>query len=197
MFKIKDINFDIKFAYLDSFIDVDEKLLKFGLQIKTEGNENIFDGYEPHFNSEMLLKIKPNTIKIWQDISGEIIKWQDYPDDENKPHALLYVFEHEPVYNAKIEFKNFDNKIIVKIKSLCDINYDDEYSDNLPLEIETEVDFFGILCGKDTTEEECKNKIKPYLEIDKLKYIKNKYGVSLMIPNDSNIETNLLVLGNY
>jgi hypothetical protein len=35
------------------------------------------------------------------------------------------------------------------------------------LEIETEVDFFGILCGKNTTEEECKNKIKPYLEIDK------------------------------
>jgi hypothetical protein len=197
MFKIKNVIFDIKFAYLDAFIDEDEKLLKFGLQIKAEGKENIFNGYEPYFNSEILLKIKQNTIKKWQDISRKIIKWKDYPDDENKPHALLYVFEHEPVYNAKIEFKNLNNKTIVRIQSLCDINYDDEYSDNLPLAIETEVDFFGILCGKDTSEEECKNKIKPYLEIDKLKYTKNKYGVSLMIPKDSNIETNLLVLGDY
>jgi hypothetical protein len=143
------------------------------------------------------LKIKPNEIKKWQDIAGKIIEWEYYPEDEDEPHALFYVFEHEEVYNVKIEFKNMDNKIIVKIKSLCDINWTKKYSNNIPLEIETEIDFFGILCGKDTTEKECKNKIKPYLDVDNLKYVKNKYGVSLMIPKDLNMETNLLVLGNY
>ena len=197
MFKIKDINFNVKYAYLDAFINEDEKLLKFGLQIKAEGNENFFDGEEPHFNSELLLKIRPNKIKKWQDISGKIIKWKNYSDDENSPKAFLYIFENEAVYNANIEFRNKDGKIIIKINSFCDINYDDEYSDNLPLEIETEINFYGILCGKDTTEDECKNKIKSYLDIENFKHIKNKYGVSLMIPKDSNMETNLLVLGEY
>jgi hypothetical protein len=67
------------------------------------------------------------------------------------------VFEHKPVYNAKIEFKNIKDKINAKIKALCDINYDDKYSDNLPLEIETKFDFYGILCGR-STENKYKNK---------------------------------------
>ena len=156
----------------DAFIDEDENRLVFGLQIKADADGTILQGNNPHFNSEILLKIKPNKIKRWQDISGKIIEWKDYPYDENEPHALLYVFEHEPIYNAKIEFKNTNEKIIVKVQSLCDINLDDEYSDNLSLEIETELKFHGILCGKDITEDECKNKIKPYLEIDELKYVK-------------------------
>lgn len=197
MFKIKDENFNIKYAYLDAFVDEDDKLLKFGLQIKGEGKDNLFDGYEPLFNSEILLKITPDEIKRWQDIAGKIIEWEYYPEGEDDPHALLYVFEYEEIYNAKIEFKNRDNRMIVEIKSLCDINWTEEYSNNLPLEIETEIEFFGILCGKDTTEKESKKEIKPYLDVDDLKYVQNKYGVSLMIPKDSDMETNLLVLGNY
>jgi len=197
MFKIRDENFNIEFAYLDAFVDKDEKLLTFGLQIKAEGKENVFDSEEPHFNSEVLLKIEPNKIKKWKDIAGKIIQWKDYPDEEEEPHALFYVFEHEAVYNAKIEFENVDNQIFVKIKALCDINWTKKYSNNIPLEIETKVDFLGVLCGKDTSEKECKNEIKPYLDIDNLKYVQNKYGVSVLIPNDSNVETNLLVLGEY
>lgn len=72
-----------------------------------------------------------------------------------------------------------------------------QFSDDLPLEIESEVDFFGILCGKDTTEEKCRNSIRPFLNTDTLKFVQNKYGVSIMVPHDTNMETNLLVSGDY
>ena len=197
MFQIKDMNFDIEFAYLDAYIDEDEKIINFGLQIRGVKNNKIFDGNNPHFSSEILLKIKKNKINKWQDIAGKIIEWKDSPEDEEEPHALFYVFEHEEVYNARIEFKKINNRIMVDIEALCDVGWDKKYYDNLPLKIETEIDFFGIMCGKDTTEEECKKAIKPYLDISNLKYVQNKYGVSIMIPIDSNIEKNLLVLGEY
>ena len=208
MFKIKDKLFDIKYAYLDAFINYDNQLV-FGLQIKATGNDKhpkdeevdtsdlFFPEDELFFNSEILFKINPNQITKWQDIVGQKIEWEDYPEDEDEPHALFYVYEHEEVYNANIEFKNIDNKIIVNVKASCDINAGEEFSDNLPLVIETEVDFYGILCGKDATEEQCQKEIKPFLNLNTLKFIKNKYGVSIMVPQDTNMETNLLVLGDH
>ncbi len=208
MFKIKEKLFDIQYAYLDAFISDDNQLV-FGLQIKARGKDNypedeeadtsdlFFPEDELLFNSEILLKINPNQIEKWQDIVGQKIEWEDYPEDEEEPHALFYVYEHEEVYNANIEFKNIDNKIIVNVKASCDIYAGEEFSDDLPLEIETEVDFYGILCGKDAPEEQCRKQIKPFLNLDKLKFVQNKYGVSIMVPEDTNMETNLLVLGDY
>ena len=207
MFKIKDKLFDIKYAYLDAFRN-DNQLI-FGLQIKATGRDKhpedkdadtsdlFFQEDELWFNSEILLKINSNQIKKWQDIVGQKIGWEDYPENEDEPHALFYVYEHEEVYNANIEFKKIDNKIIVNLKASCDIYAGEEFSDNLPLEIETEVDFYGILCGKDATEEQCRKEIKPFINLDTLKFVQNKYGVSIMVPQDTNMETNLLVLGDY
>ena len=207
MFKIKDKLFDIKYAYLDAFRN--ENQLIFGLQIKATGRDKhpedkdadtsdlFFQEDELWFNSEILLKINSNQIKKWQDIVGQKIGWEDYPENEDEPHALFYVYEHEEVYNANIEFKKIDNKIIVNVKASCDIYAGEEFSDNLPLEIETEVDFYGILCGKDATEEQCRKEIKPFINLDTLKFVQNKYGVSIMVPQDTNMETNLLVLGDY
>lgn len=208
MFKIKDKLFDIQHAYLDAFINSDHQLV-FGLQIKAVGKDKVpgdqdenpsdlfFPDDELFFNSEILLKINPNEIENWKDIAGRKIEWQNYPEDEQEPHALFYVYEHNAVYNAKIEFKKSGEKIIVNIQALCDINAGEVFSDNLPLEVETEVDFYGILFGKGTTEEQCRTKIAPYLNGDTLQYARNKYGVSVMVPHHTNMETNMLLLGDY
>ncbi|MDX1958316.1 MAG: hypothetical protein SFU98_07065 [Leptospiraceae bacterium] len=207
MFKIKNKLFTIKYAYIDAFIS-NENQLVFGLQIKATGKDKFpnqdyadtFDLFFPDnellFNSEILLKINPNEIEKWEDIVERKIEWKDYPENEEEPHALFYVYEHTGVYNAKIEFKNIANKIIVHVIASCNIYAGEVFSDNLPLEIETEVDFFGILCGKDN-EEQCRKKLKQFLNLDNLKFIQNKYNVSLMVPKNTNLETNLLVLGNY
>jgi hypothetical protein len=207
MFKIKGKLFDIKYAYLDAFRK-DNQLI-FGLQIKATGKDKhpedeeadtsdlFFQEDELWFNSEILLKINPSQIKKWQDIDGQKIEWEDYPVDEYKPHALFYVYEHGEVYNANIEFNNIDNKIIVSVKASCDIYAGEQFSNNLTLEIETQVDFYGILCSKNASEEQCRTEIKPFLDLDTLKFVQNKYGVSIMVPQDTNMETNLLVLGDY
>lgn len=197
MFKIKDQQFNIKYAYLDAFVDKEENQLVFGLQIQAEDNNDLFDGYDLDLNSEVLLRINPNELKKWQDIAGKTIEWTDYPEDESEPHALFYVFEHEGVRNTKVEFKNVEDKMMVKISALIDIYANDDFSENLPLEIETEIEFFGILCGKDTTEEACRNRIKPYLDLDNLMFVQNKYNVSVMVPKETDMQTNRLVLGEY
>ena len=206
MFKIKDKSFDIKHAYLDASISGNE--LIFGLQIKATGTDKhteedieeedmFFSEDEVSFNAEVLLKIKPHEINNWQEIVGKKIQWGDYPEDEDEPHALLYLYEHEEVYNADIEFKKIDEKIILSIKATCNLYSSENFSNNLPLEIETEVQFFGILFGADASEENCRKKTAPFLYLDNLKYVTNKYNVALLIPVDSDMEKNILVLGDY
>jgi hypothetical protein len=191
MFKIKDLNLDIKFAYLYTHLSVDDEL-GFFLKIKTEESENVFLGHPVCFNSEMLLKIKPNEINTWQEIAGKTFEWEEYDEE-----ADIYIFEHEDVYNAKIEFNNIGDRMFVKINGFCNIYFDDEYSDNLPLEIETEINFYGVWCGKDMPKEDCEMKIKPFLDIEHFEYVQSKHGSAIMIPKGSNMETNLLVLGKF
>ena len=210
MFKIKDKLFDIKYAYVDAYVGMDyesmEECLIVGLNITAVGTDRYPDeekaetagmffpddelSFETH---EPMIKVKPGEIHKWQDIAGKTIEWEDYPEDE-EARAIFYVYEHEAVSTAKIEFKNVDGKIIAKLSALVNIFADDEFYDNLPLVVETEVDFWGIACGK-RPEEECINKINPYLNMDNLKYVKNKNGVSFLVLKDTNMETNLKVLG--
>jgi hypothetical protein len=61
-----------------------------------------------------------------------------------------------------------------------------------------EVPFHGVLFGKNTTEEQCRRKLAPYLAQENFRYIQNKYGVSLLVPVDGvPLSDNHLVLGDY
>ena len=50
-------------------------------------------------------------------------------------------------------YQYFGGKIHVIMSAIVDIYAGDDFSDNLPLEIETEVNFYGIPCGKNTSME--------------------------------------------
>ncbi|MDR1877774.1 MAG: hypothetical protein LBQ84_09145 [Flavobacteriaceae bacterium] len=196
MFKIKDVNFEIVHSYLDAFISNQENKLIFGLHITGKSKKDVFLEYEPTVHSDVLLKINVNEIKKWNNISNKIIEWENYPEDETAPpSALLYVFEHEFIYNCKIKFKEINGEMFININALCDVNFDEEYSRRLPLEIETKIEFEGIYFGKGTNEKECIERIKQYLPEEKLIYVKNKYDVSLLIPNNRNVESNRLIMG--
>ncbi|AJH14957.1 hypothetical protein [Myroides profundi] len=196
MFKIKNQEFEVKYAYLDAFMDSSIKQLVFGLQIKAEDTKGRLNRRGLYFNSELLLFINPNELNQWQDIAGYDIEWEDYQEEEGKPRALFYVYEHTGVYNAKVNFRKVDSKIIVKMSATIDIYADEDFDEQLSLEVETEVQFFGILCGKRSAKE-CTELIGNYLNIDHLKYVQNQYNVSLLVPKDTDMETNLLVLGDF
>jgi len=192
MFRIKDWYFDIEYSYLDAFIDEDNEFIIFGIKIKTKKNDNI--GFEPKIDSEILLKIKPKIITKLQDISGINIEWEKFPKYGSKePYMFLIIDEHEELFNTKIKFIKTDQKIIVKINAFCKMYINNEYKENLQIEIETEIDFIGIFCGN-LKEEECINEIKPYMEINK--YNRTKLDVSIMIPNELNMDKFNFVFGN-
>ncbi|KUF43193.1 hypothetical protein HX017_04900 [Myroides marinus] len=196
MFKIKGKEFDVQYAYLDAYVNTSLKQLVFGLQIGAKDINDLIGRSKLFFNSEILLGVNANELNIWEDIAGKTIEWQEYSEDEGKPRALFYVFEHTEVTNTKVEFKAKKEKLIVKISATIDIYGNNGFDENLPLEIETEVDFFGVLCGRSTFEE-CQENLTPYINLDSLKYVKNNNGVSLMVPVDTDLERNILFLGDY
>jgi len=196
MFKINDIQFNIKYAYLDAFVNDDENLMNIGIKIKAEKNCNIDLIVE--IESEIILKIEPKMIIYWQDIVGKNIEWNEFPErGSKKPYAFLIYDEHEEIYNAKIKFKNINNKIYINISAFSNINYENNYLENVPLEIETEIDFFVIFCG-DNEEKNCKEEIEQYLNVIDYKYFKTILGVSILLPKNINMEIFKKVFGeNY
>jgi len=196
MFKINDIDFNIKYAYLDAFVNEDDELLNIGIKIETEKNN--FIGYNVKIDSEIILKIKPKILNEWQDIIESKIEWNKFPENgSKKPYAFLIIEEHEEIYNAKIEFKKINNKIFVKIIANVNIQYENNYMENVILEIETEIDFFILFCGN-TEEKNCRKEHEQYLSVMDYKYYKTILDVSILLPNDVNMEKLKLVFGeNY
>ena len=102
MLKIRDLVFEIDTAILDTFIDEEEMILNWGLEIRTI-NKGI-DGYDwkPTVRSEIFLKTQPNDLKHWKEVQDQKISWQEAFDKEEEPYGMLYVFGHEPIYESSI-----------------------------------------------------------------------------------------------
>lgn len=196
MFKINGISFDIKTAHMDAFIDDEDEKLVFGIKIIATNKEH-FPEEEVCFSSENFIKVSPNEIKTWQDLAGRETSWTNAEDDDEEDlRGALEVYSLYEVRDAKVSFKKSDEKLLVSIVGISDIYGDEPFVENLPVEIETPVDFYGIPCGDDS-QKECEDKIAPFLDIDNLKYFKNKFDLSCMIPKDTDMDKNIYVLGEY
>jgi hypothetical protein len=177
MFKINGINYDIENAYLDAQLDDhEENVLIIGLQIN---GKQVDDNTLPFVSSETLLKVKKNEIRKWQDIAGKIIEWGKYSKNICKPHMKFNNCYKKSVrgnfiYNAKIEFKNIENKIFVKINGLCDSKFNGKEIKTLSLDIETEIKLECITLAEHKTEEESRNRLQPYLNTENWEYSTDK-----------------------
>jgi hypothetical protein len=171
-------------------------------------NDNFPGRQSDFFLSDILLKFKQKEINEWKDIAGEQVKWDEHPDnDEEEPSAQYFSYLFSYVYDAKIKFKEKNSKMTVKIKAgtvICpnpgeNVKLTDDFfiknHKDVSLKIKTQVDFWGIKCGQEKSEEKCRNKIRPYLDISKLKFVQNEFGNTFLAPIDSNMETNMLVQG--
>ena len=173
MFKVNNEYFEIEKAYMDALLDYgkEEKLL-FGIEIicKEVDNKTL-----PLITSDILLKIEKNEIKEWQDIAGRIIEWEKYSKNILKPHLKFInfyknTFRSSFIYDARIEFKNIDNKVFVKIKGLCDSIFNGKEIKTLSLEIETQIKFTWIEIGVHESEEAARNRLNQYLDSNNYEY---------------------------
>ena len=206
MFKINNNeNFDIEYAFLEAYeASHGAKRLLFDLEIGAKRKNFVFFEHRIHLSSDIrleigkLLAIYPNQIKKWEDIAGITIEWHepewDEPESDAPEEAFLYVLndeESEEVYDGKAEFKNINDKLFIHIKAFVDMCVGSKWYKRIPLEIETELHFNGILCYikpdewpgiSDRWEDHCKEKFKPYLDADDYKFVENINGASIMLP---------------
>jgi len=198
MFQIKDIQFIVKYAYLDAFIDDNEKFMNIGIKIETE--KNCFIDSIIKIESEILLKIEPYTIKKWLDIVGRNIEWHEFPEIEmgnREPYMFLVNDKNNEICNAKIVFKNIDNKIYIKINAFSKIINENNHIENVPIEIETEIDFF-IIFGGYSNEKNCREENGKYINVIDYNYFKTTLDVSILLPSNINMEKFKIVFGeNY
>ena len=82
------------------------------------------------------------------------------------------------MYNAKIEFKNIDSKIFVRVKALCNSKFNDKKIETLSLEIDTEVNFRSIQIGPHKSEKDARDRLNPYIDSNNFKYSVSKLELS-------------------
>ncbi|WP_152004409.1 hypothetical protein [Desulfoluna spongiiphila] len=121
MFKISDIEFEVKNATLDAYIDSDEKLIKWGVEVSAFTISNEFKRWRPSMKSEVFMATKPNDMKSYLDLSGKSVNWNDKEDEDGEPFGELYVFEHEPLYECNIQLTEIEDSLFFSLSSKCDV----------------------------------------------------------------------------
>ena len=138
-FKILDQEFDVKSAILKEYTDEDGDVI-WNLNIETNDNISAWESDEtsaPNVRCEGMLSRWGNI----QALQGKTINVPEAYDTETDEYLFsLYVFEHEDVFDSNITFGEIENNTIpVKWVGKCNVNWNEKYSSNLPIEIETEL----------------------------------------------------------
>ncbi|HWG46626.1 MAG TPA: hypothetical protein VN688_27945 [Gemmataceae bacterium] len=152
MFRIKDRLFIVDSALLFAEIrELSEARAMWGprnegiawfLEVKTKENktgEN--DGWEPCAEC-----ICPFPRVPWQEIEGQVLEWRDSWDEGMaNERSTMYLFEHGSIKNCRLEFaERREAEFSLLWQGLCDLFWDEDYSDNLDFQIEARVQFIGI-----------------------------------------------------
>ena len=183
MFTIGDLKFDIQAAVLDAFIDEDDYSVNWGLEI-TGRKRELFGGYwQPSAYSEVLFKTAPYEVQSWKEIAGRVISWDECYDEEQEGyHAALYTFEHEGIYDSRLEIiALLDGSLGVKWRAKCDVFWNEQYSGDLDLVIETPICFKGVLLGN-RSQEEAHAMFAKAFDPRGFSFTTTDSGVSLFVP---------------
>ena len=184
MFKIEDIDLEINSAAIEAFINDDENIMEWGIEINAHSINRDDIKWKVKLSAESLLKTKENQLSTWKDIAGLDFHWTEGIEDENE-HALMYIFQHEPIYNSKgIFYLNDEGKVCIKWNGKCDIYWNTNYDKGLDFIIDTPVEFKGVWFGKEI-EPICKKSLSAYITHDSFNYVTER-NVSLLKPTQKN-----------
>jgi hypothetical protein len=145
MIRISDLEFSI--AKADFFGELSSNDLSWGMWIHGTPKDVKGVQWHPVIGSEDLLGLHDKPIKKWTDILNYSLSWSDWFDEEqDRPNALIGVFEHCGVYDSSIHFgERQGNRFRLQWNAKCDVFFDRErYYDNLDLSIDAQVTFLGI-----------------------------------------------------
>ena len=171
MFKIKDRKFDVYEAKISMTIQDPYWFEQYGSEFDHEffwsvsvtANEKEFDDFcwEPGASFDDLIL----PIRNWHDLENTIHEWKE-------PKGNFYVFEHENIYESRLVIgQRKGSKFKLNWKGLCDIHWDEEYSERVPFEIECEAEFTGLAANasEKDTDASVLDRVHRYIETENLK----------------------------
>jgi hypothetical protein len=134
--KIKDRTFKIISASISEEND-GERNNRWDISIRTEGKKIDGQNWAPAITGESIIVDAPSLEKI---VGEEVVIKEPYDHDANEYLLTMYVFEHHEVWESRIKFlSKRENKLIINWTGKCNIYADDEYDENVPFEINTEL----------------------------------------------------------
>jgi len=173
VFKIKEREFEIHEARISATIldpywyemygtEYDHKYF---WSINVSANNQVFGSYSwaPDASHEDLLL----SIRNWHDLENTVYEWK-------KPEGCFTVFGNENITEACIIIgKRKGNKFELSWKGLCDIHWNEEYSENVPFEIECEATFCGagVNASEKDTDETVLERVSQFFDIHNLKQL--------------------------
>ena len=126
--------------------------LGWSIECRTEPRE--VEGYTWH--PRLYCEAFSLPVRSWTDLEGRTVRWDSPCDDTGEPHGGLYVFEHEDITDAVLEFRKRTGAVFgFRWAGHANVFFDERYGERVPFLVEGECTFEGIRAaasGLDTPE---------------------------------------------
>ncbi len=183
MLKLADLDFEIESAILEAFVDVDDMVIRWGVEVQAKPGSGELSRWAPKAVSEQFFASGPGEMNHWMDLAGTRVAWADPSDSEGEYRGTLYVFEHAPVYSSQLTIgKGKADGLSLSWEGKSDVNWTPEYGAGLDFSIETDLRFIGIWFGRQP-EKECAPLLSQFLDPGLFEFVKTEHGVSLFRPS--------------
>jgi hypothetical protein len=179
MLRIADVDFTVVSCQLEA--SCNSAKMQWDIVVKCAPHpDRKFQGLAPSL-SLSLFKTSKRALRHWTKLAPREVRWVRRNDTDVTPSGLLYLFEHTPIFKCYARCSLTAGNMQVELDGKCDVHYDEEYSENLDLHLESRVVFRGVWFGRQP-EAECRNKIARFLNADDFDFSLTEHGVSMLTP---------------
>ncbi len=182
MFRVADIDFDVTESILDAYIDDDEDVIVWGVEISARATNSQFARWKPSAKSEALFRTGPADLVRWQNLAGRSAEWGEAEDEKGEPFGILYIFEHDPIYEASVRIgRNSSASLSINWRGKFNPYIDEKYAEGLSITIDEPLVCRGIFCRREP-EDACWKALAPFFPRDQFRFTQTEHGVSLLVP---------------
>lgn len=163
MLQIADQTFPLKKTEFFAYVSIGQAGWQVTWSIELQGDEREVAGidWSPKISSHALEATFPPI----PELPGYATELPLSGEDE--PPFIVYVFEHEPLLNGRVEFGEWkDGKIHFLLTGTTDVLADEKYSAELPVRVECELPFDGVIVDEGHVEK-AEEKFARFFERDK------------------------------
>lgn len=175
-FKLKNKEFEVSEAIMSLSFSKEETgenklLLCLDIEMEEQWIDNAW--WSPRLYHEDGFKVKINS---WKELEGFTSTWDSKYNENDEEAGCLYVFEHEDVTSGKIKIlERQDNNFKLRWTGKGNIYWDDEYSEDVPFELECLANFSGIYIGRSAlSDEELNLELSKLINIDEFSLVRDK-----------------------